>query len=126
MRNKLSELFTHNINLRTPVILAFVIFTFLSCEYENAELKFTGRTVKYSTDIAPLVATRCAIAGCHTTGAPIGNFTEYQALKERVNNGKLQLMVFDLKLMPPVGASSLTLNESGNLKLWIEQGALEN
>lgn len=107
-------------------IFSILCLLLTSCEYENIEINMNAQVVKYSTHISPIILRSCAVTGCHTQGAMIGDFAEYSNIKSRIDNGKFQIMVFDLELMPPSNYSSLTNEEYGKLKSWVEQGALNN
>ncbi|MEO8085234.1 MAG: hypothetical protein ABI763_00345 [Bacteroidota bacterium] len=67
---------------------------------------------------------KCAVSGCHVSGFQPGDFTNYQVLKQKVDDGKLQLVVFDLKIMPPV--NKLSDEETSIVKCWIANGAKSN
>jgi uncharacterized membrane protein len=97
-----------------------------SCEYENAGIKPDGHVVSYSTDITPIIMSKCSFSGCHMEGATIGNFLDFTDLKARIDNGKFRMMVFDLRKMPPALVSPLTNDELSVLKRWIDQGAIKN
>ncbi len=80
----------------------------------------------YQKDIAPIMNRNCAVSGCHAEQALIGNFRDYQDLKLRIDNGKFELMVFQMRLMPPDGYKPLTENEKRKLRKWIDGGAMGN
>ena len=80
--------------------------------------------VHYSTDIRPLILSHCAITGCHVSGFQPGDFTLYQPLKDRADNGRLLLFVLEVRNMPPNG--SITEEQRQMIGCWIEQGAPNN
>lgn len=80
----------------------------------------------YNNGIKPLVLLKCATTGCHVKNFPFGDFTGYGELKTRINSGKVTVLVFDQKLMPPANAAKLTDVELEKLKCWIDNGAPEN
>ena len=82
-------------------------------------------SVKYSKHIAPIIQARCSIAGCHINGDAPGDFTKFIELKEKIETGKVQLMVFELELMPPITSQPLTEEERDLLNRWIMAGASE-
>lgn len=85
-----------------------------------------GCNAKYSNDVKPIVAAKCALSGCHVAKFPFGDFTLYTDLKTRVDNGKINSLVIENKLMPPVSAELLTDTELNKIKCWISYGAPEN
>ena len=78
----------------------------------------------YKKDVKPIVDLKCAISGCHVSGAYMGDFTTYPALKTRANNGKIKLLVIDNTTMPL--NSSLTEDQIQTIKCWLENGAKNN
>src|SRR5690349_20520523 len=58
----------------------------------------------YISNIKPLVAAKCAIKACHVSNFPFGNFTTYTDLKTRIDNERINILVFEQKLMPPSGS----------------------
>src|SRR6185369_10657351 len=76
-----------------------------SCTHEkNYHLSETAlcNLVSFSKDIKPLINTRCAISGCHLPGFPQGDYTQFDSIKVKVNNGSFRLRVIDTKSMPPL------------------------
>lgn len=102
------------------ILVACLAILFLSCTNDKFESDPCA-AVSYIETIRPLVNLKCAVYGCHVSGFPPGDFTGYEVLKQKVNEGKLQLVVFDLKIMPPV--NKLTDEETALLKCWIANGA---
>ena len=102
------------------------------CYYDKEELLYPGgnsvvdcNTVaaKFSTDVLPLVTTKCAISNCHNASAAGGmvfqNYSQISAAKARIN----QRVVVE-KSMPPTGA--LSASEIAILKCWIDAGTPNN
>src|SRR4051812_33270838 len=115
-RSKLSGLSFHKI-----ILYLFIISAVVSCEYKNIE--DIDDLISYSNDIAPIIKTNCSVTGCHVPGATTGDMNNYSVLKSNIDNGKFQLMVFELKLMPPVLSGSLMKEDITKLKTWVAQGA---
>lgn len=101
-----------------------------SCVYDKAEL-ITVPPVsacdtispKFSTDVQPLITSRCATYECHDLSFSGGYaFFEYADIKAAID--KIQQQVIVLKLMPKDGA--LTEDEINIIKCWIESGAPDN
>ena len=78
----------------------------------------------YSKDARPIIMANCAMSGCHTSGATFGDFTGYEGLKTKVDNGKFYKLVLETKVMPP--NSSLTPEQLKILKCWFDDGAKNN
>lgn len=83
-----------------------------------------SNVVFYSMDIRPLILTHCAVSNCHVQGFQPGDFTRYQPLKDKADNGRLHLFVLEVKNMPPGG--SMTEEERQMIGCWIEQGSPNN
>ncbi len=114
---------------RTACLLIFwLTASFIACtqgeEPEPEPMKTLCAT--YGVDIVPIVESKCAVTGCHVDGFTFGNFTLYGELKKRVDNGKIQSLVFDNQLMPPASAQQLTEEEKAKIKCWMDDGALNN
>lgn len=100
---------------------------FLSCQHEaSPPPEPAGCTAKYATDITTIINAKCALQGCHVSGSSFGNFIIYSELKKRVDNGRLQKNVFDLKIMPPSTQTQLTDDEKDKLKCWLDNDAPQN
>ena len=99
------------------------VVSFLSCTNDKLETEPCS-SVSYIETVRPLVETKCALAGCHVSGFQPGDFTSYEVLKQKAEEGKIQLMVFSLGNMPPV--NKLSENEKFQLKCWIQSGAQKN
>ena len=117
-------------------LLLLIVFCYLqSCTSDKGEVPQPIKTVLYQTDIKPIIQTYCYGQGtqqCHVTsgnmGAP-GDFTSYEGLKEKVDNGSVQARVINLKDMPPVyseGPTALSANDFESLRTWLNNGAPNN
>jgi hypothetical protein len=109
---------------------ALVLFTVLAgCYYDKEELLYPAASdcstinVRFATQVAPLIQTRCAIAGCHdassgNAGGPFTNYTQIQLkaaqIKTQVESGAM-----------PQG-SSLSAAEIRLLSCWVTSGAPNN
>ncbi len=111
-------------------IFLFFISAFIisSCTYDKAEISpCENADAKYGQDIAPLVATRCALSGCHNGDSiSVGNFNNYAEIKLRVDNGQFKSTVIDSRSMPPVNKPALSGDEFNKLKCWFDAGAPNN
>ena len=105
----------------TLVLLAFyLVAAFYAC---NKTKKEDSTACKYSADIKPVVAAKCALSGCHGAGSTVADFTQYTPLKKRADNGVLRKNVLELGIMPPTGHEPLTVQEKDKLKCWLDYGA---
>jgi hypothetical protein len=104
-------------------VFSMGLVSFLSCTKDKFETDPCS-SVSYTETVRPLVETKCALTGCHISGFQPGDFTRYDVLKQKAEEGKIQLMVFNLGNMPPV--IKLTEEERSQLKCWIESGALKD
>ena len=96
------------------------LVSFLSCTNDKFETDPCS-SVSYVESIRPLVEAKCATTGCHVAGFQPGDFSKCEVLKQKADEGKIQLMVFSLGIMPPV--NKLTEEEKGQLQCWIHSGA---
>jgi hypothetical protein len=108
---------------RECFIIALSILSFQCCSRDKFETDPCAE-VSYSQTIRPLVNSRCAVSGCHVAGFQPGDFTQYEILKKKAADGKIQLVVFDFNTMPPV--YKLTSLEKSVLKCWVDNGAKSN
>ncbi len=86
----------------------------------------TTLDVKYATDIVPIMEATCAIEGCHVDGSPVGDYTEYDEIKQRIDGGAFRTRVIEEKNMPPTntaGPASLTDAELEKIECWLDAGA---
>lgn len=103
-----------------------------SCYYDKGDLLYhtpavtdcTTNPAKYSVDIAPLMATKCATAGCHDAATAAGsavleNYTQVSSKISQINDR----CIVD-KTMP--SGVPLTATEISILSCWISSGAPNN
>lgn len=130
-----------NIN-RRPVLsnvklLAVTLFTsialFAACSNDNEEdLLGDGddtdgcgtETISLADDIQPIIASNCAVSGCHVTGGQSPDFTQKQniitrasSIRSRTSNGSMP---------PPQSSLSLSSEQIGKISCWVENGAEDN
>lgn len=106
--------------------LAFIIgiFVIASCK-DDGPSDTDCSTVKYSTTLAPLIASKCAVAGCHDSGSVNGDYTTYALMKPNLDSGKVRTEVLVDKTMPK-GTVTLTDAEIENFKCWLDDGHPDN
>ena len=103
----------------------FVLLYIYSCkknEYKNIDCN--SIQAKYSSDIFPIINSKCNSSGCHGAGSSKGDFTNYQGLKAKADNGSIEKRVLVNKDMPPSG--SLSSEERNKIKCWLNNGAQNN
>ncbi|MCB9169556.1 MAG: hypothetical protein H6594_04295 [Flavobacteriales bacterium] len=81
--------------------------------------------ITYAGTIEPLIATNCATPGCHVPGGTgPGDFTNYNGVKQKVDNGTIAQRVLVQRDMPPT--TPLSDCELQQIDLWIKAGAPNN
>ncbi|MEO8086580.1 MAG: hypothetical protein ABI763_07160 [Bacteroidota bacterium] len=89
-----------------------------ACIYKSSEIRYNGL-------ISSIINTSCANnSSCHGTNQTQeggGEYTSYDLIKEKVDNGSFKSRVFDLKDMPQ--GSSLSACDLKKLKEWYDAGA---
>ena len=79
--------------------------------------------VSFAAEIKPLLDANCNTSGCHTNGFAAGDFTTYQGVLSKFDNGSLKERV-DARTMPP--AFELQDDEIQKIVCWVEAGAPNN
>ncbi|HEU5289025.1 MAG TPA: hypothetical protein VFU05_00185 [Cyclobacteriaceae bacterium] len=92
------------------------------CGTETAELL----DVSYSHDISPIIATSCALPNCHVANFPNGDFTFYNDLKARADNGELYFRLSNGQMPPANSNVQLTVCDVNTIVQWINEGAKNN
>lgn len=129
-------------SMRAIFLSGFLILILSSCNHDHGlePVPFipppSDSVISYSKDIVPILQTFCfGINGqtCHVTvsnqGAN-GDFTTYEGLKAKVDNGTIAVRVFNPNGgMPPSYSNNPTPLADSDLfkfELWVEQGAPNN
>lgn len=112
--------------------IAAMAASFSGCYYDKEELLYSGKattgcatiSAKFSTDVNPLIQSKCATSGCHDAASASGGsvlvtYTQIAAQTARIN----QRCVID-KTMPTSGP--LSSAEIAKIKCWIDSGAPNN
>jgi len=121
-----------NIIITTMLFTVLTVVTITGCYYDREDLLYpstpsancTTVPAKFSTDIDPLIQSKCATSGCHDAATGAGNailvtYTQISAQAARIN----QRCVID-KTMPTSGP--LTADEIAALTCWINSGTPNN
>ncbi|HET8860851.1 hypothetical protein [Marivirga sp.] len=101
-------------------------YSVLARDANGCEAEITGidimTSISFSNDIKPIIATNCAVSGCHN-GSESPNLSKDEniiqnasRIRSRTSNGT----------MPPAGRQDLTENEIQAIACWVEDGALNN
>jgi len=107
------------------LISGFIVLILNCCkkdEYQN--LNCLPMPVTYTSAIKAIIDANCISSGCHNSGSPHGNYTTYDGVLIRANNGTLSKRVLYTKDMPK--NSTLTLDDRKKIKCWIDSGAPKN
>lgn len=108
--------------------LVALSMTLPGCYYDVEEELYPVQRigpVTYTNDIAPIIQTSCAIAGCHVTGGTgAGVFTDYEGVKLKVDQGSFRVRVLERRDMPPGFALSGT--DLQKIERWLNDGAPNN
>ena len=124
-----NKMLNHKKSIVVILAVCFVL-TMAGCYYDKEDLLYPNNTdcntinAKYSTDIAPLMSSKCTTSGCHdaasnAAGLTLENYAQVSSVAGRIN----QRCIVD-RTMPPSDVLSAT--EYSNLKCWISSGAPNN
>jgi hypothetical protein len=80
----------------------------------------------YSNDIKPIIQVYCQNYGCHKSGDTNGDYTTYEGLKAKADNGTLNERVLRKKDMPRPDLRQMTLDDLRKIKCWLDNGAPNN
>ncbi len=75
---------------------------------------------KFSADVAPIIASSCAISGCHN-GTQSPTLTNYAQISANASNINSQVQSGAM----PKG-STLSTTQKNIIKCWVQSGALNN
>lgn len=109
-------------------ILCFSLLALTGCYYDIEEELYPGNfcdtgNITFSGTIKPLIQTRCALPGCHVTGAQSPDLTNDATIKSAADQGLIRQRVIDRQptVMPPTGA--LPPCELQQVQAWLDAGA---
>ncbi|MBI1266702.1 MAG: hypothetical protein GC193_04625 [Cryomorphaceae bacterium] len=112
---------------KLTLLITATIFSLTSCYYDVESELYpnqncdTPATLVYATDVAPIIANSCGIAGCHVSGGTgTGNFETYEGVKAKVDDGSFEARTFVQKNMPPTPLNTCDLEL---LQAWVAAGA---
>ncbi len=113
--------------MKKQVILLTLLFGiwWSSCKKdEYKDLDCSTISSSFAANIKPIIDANCTSSGCHNAGSTNGDFTIYNGIKGKANNGSLEKRVLVKKDMPASGA--LSLDDRKKIKCWIDNGAPNN
>jgi hypothetical protein len=112
---------------RIGLVTSLIVLT-LACSKDddnggNENVDCNTLNAKFAANVAPLIATSCAKAGCHATGSSNGPgaLTTYAQISG--NKAAIRAAVSDGR-MPKDGTLSAT--QKATIICWIDAGALDN
>ncbi|MCB0642404.1 MAG: hypothetical protein KDC44_12225 [Phaeodactylibacter sp.] len=119
-----------SISNKNGLLLVFLgIFTILSaCTFDqlepiDASPECLEANPTYESDIKPIVDNTCAYSGCHVSGFGFGDFSSYEGMLSRLENGAIEQQTIFTDEMPPknaIGPNELTTEEKELLQCWIQ------
>lgn len=83
----------------------------------------TTEDISYHEQIVPILETSCNNDGCHSIGFVSGDFTHYNGVLDKVNDGSLFLRLEDGS-MPPI--TPLSSEQLQLIVCWIANGSPNN
>ena len=109
-------------------ILMISLFIGGSCTYDN-EADLFGENpcadeVSLTQNVQPIVATRCAVPGCHVPGGRSPDFTQVSNIISQ--SAIIRTRTKDRTMPPPSSGITLTEAEIQTIDCWVQQGAHEN
>lgn len=104
--------------------------SFSSCYYDVESELYPATTISgcdttavtYVSTIEPIITSKCAISGCHVTGAQSPDLSNYTGLKGSID--RVNVRAITEKTMPPSGP--LSPCNVLELQAWINRGAVNN
>jgi hypothetical protein len=116
---------------RSTYLSLFVIAATLfsqSCVYHEAPEQTCTATISYTTQVKPIIESKCAISGCHNgdNGSDF-KWTDFSKLQQRAHSGLLKSKVVNHEMPPPESPQGpLTQEQIDIISCWTTQGAPQN
>jgi mono/diheme cytochrome c family protein len=106
-------------------ILCSCLLAFGACEWENEEELFAeavacAEPVVFTTHIAPIIQTNCAISGCHAAGGISPELTSYEKVKARAADVRHETGSGEMP--PSYSNKNLSQEQIDKIACWVEQG----
>ena len=109
-----------------------------SCRFDSVEgisdkeLNCNLDSITFSGTILPIVETHCSdplFGSCHEQGSDFGDYSSYDGIKAKVDNGGILARAVLNRDMPPEyseGPKGLAYCDSREIQEWIKAGAPNN
>lgn len=81
--------------------------------------------VTYDNQVAPIISASCSFQGCHSSAAPIGDYTDYVKMLPALNDSGFKRRVIEIMDMPD-GGTTLSPEDFQILECWVSSGYPEN
>ena len=116
------------VSLFLSLFLGILVF-YYSCTKDTGRLPVKtacdSLNTKFAAVIMPIVQANCATPGCHVPGGSgKGDFTAYDGVKAKVDNGSFNNRTIVQKDMPPLGPLPDSLLQK--IDCWVQKGARNN
>lgn len=112
--------------MKNYFFLSLLVLVVISCnkkdEYDGVNCSTIN--AKFAADIQPIINASCMGSGCHGAGSSKGDFTTYDGVKHKVDEGSFANRVLYKKSMPKGG--ELSFEKRSQIKCWIDSGAPNN
>lgn len=114
------------------LLIVAVCVLFSACKHDNPDLSYYPE-VCFQQDVLPIFQTNCAISGCHNAASAQEGyiFTSYNSIMNGIkpfdpyNSKAYQVLSSSwVNFMPP--GNPLSEENRTIIRMWIEQGALNN
>ena len=107
------------------LLVCLCLVVVVSCKRSNLNnIDCSKISSGYSANIKPIIDGNCLSSGCHNAGSTNGDFTTYDGLKAKADNGTLDSKVIKNKTMPP--SKSLPIGDLKKIKCWLNSSAPNN
>ena len=120
------------IKTRIAFFLVTATIGIVGCYNDKEELLYPNTTnldcanvsAKYSTDIAPIIQTKCATAGCHNASSSAAGIVLQTHAQVAAKANQIRQECIVNKTMPPAGP--LPIAEQNAIQCWINAGTPNN
>lgn len=107
----------------------YIGYFYSGCAYDNAqdlygEKECESGSISFSHDITPIIATNCAVSGCHVSGQQLPTLQNFQQIS--ANAQKIKSMTGSGAMPPSGSGKSLTIEEINQLSCWVDSGSPDN
>lgn len=115
------------------LLFAASLLPLQGCTWNHStDLDCDPGVVTFSGAVQPILTRACTgerLGDCHQPNTLNGDYTNFTVLKARIDDGKFQSRVLELKNMPPDysrGPVNLSKCELEKIQIWINDGAPQN